>query len=95
MLFPNSFKDFHTKFVSEDMTKIINEEIFKRRLTGLISNFQSTSGFFPYENKIESENFMSDYQFTVHDRIKQAEKEKEDKTWQVRRQKRDKFRSCC
>ena len=32
------------------------------------------------KNKIESESFMSDYQFTVHDRIKQAEK-KEDKTW--------------
>ena len=92
MLFPNSFKDFHSKFVSEDMTKIINEDIFKRRLIGLISNFQSTKGFFPYENKIFIKNFMSDYQFNVHDRIKSEEKIREDKTWTMRRQKREKFR---
>ena len=45
MLFPNSFKDFHAKFISEDMSKVINEDVFKRRLIGLVSNFQSTSGF--------------------------------------------------
>ena len=27
--FPNSFKDFHSKFVSEDMTDIINEEYLR------------------------------------------------------------------
>ena len=92
MLFPNSFKDFHAKFISEDMSKVINEDVFKRRLIGLVSNFQSTSGFFPEEKKVIVDNFLSDYQFSVHERIKQAEKEKEDKTWTMRRQKRDKFR---
>jgi hypothetical protein len=92
MLFPNSFKDFHEKFVSEDSINIINEDIFKRRLSGLISSFQSISGFFPEERHILSHNYMSDYQFSVHEQIKNEEISREEKTKMVRRQKRDKFR---
>ena len=79
-LFPidNDGETFHNYFVNEDIEKgdkLKNNEVFKRRILGLVSYYKSSEANYP---KVEHKNYyrvpMSNYQFQIYELLRSKER---------------------
>jgi superfamily II DNA or RNA helicase len=79
-LFPidNDGETFHNYFVNEDIEKgdkLKNNEVFKRRILGLVSYYKSSEANYP---KVEHKNYyrvpMSNYQFQIYELLRAKER---------------------
>jgi superfamily II DNA or RNA helicase len=81
-LFPETEEEFRTYFVDDKDAageNLRNEEMFKRRLIGLISyNRGASEKFYPKKNPTTIVDVpMSDYQFNEYEKIRAVEREKD------------------
>uniref|UniRef100_A0A6C0DG76 Helicase ATP-binding domain-containing protein n=1 Tax=viral metagenome TaxID=1070528 RepID=A0A6C0DG76_9ZZZZ len=82
---PDTFEDFKNRFIESNTGKMINEELFKRRILGLTSYFKSASEqLLPrYEKAMDYHVIkipMSDYQFNIYEEARQQERKLEKNT---------------
>lgn len=77
---PDTIEQFKQYFINSDGT-IKNEELFKRRILGLVSYFSDIEKLMPKYNKHRNFNIvripMSDYQFLVYENARSKEREEE------------------
>ena len=84
---PDDPKQFNEMFVDVDKGKIVNENLFKRRILGLSSYFRSAQeGLMPKIIKTEDnqdyfliESTMSDHQFGYYEKVRKEEADQEEK----------------
>jgi superfamily II DNA or RNA helicase len=84
LILPKTREEFYKYFVNSEYTGIKNKEIFKERITGLVSYYE---GFKDYKREIlpESkkinviETIMGDYQYSIYRSVKKKEEDIERK----------------
>lgn len=77
---PDTLEQFKQYFINQDGT-IKNQDLFKRRILGLVSYFSDIEKLMPKYNKIRNFNIvkipMSDYQFLIYENARSKEREEE------------------
>lgn len=80
-LFPETEEEFNKFFIDDKDEKamvLINEELFKRRILGLVSFYASKDGSLPEVKKNELvEVYMSNYQYGEYEKVRLIEKKME------------------
>lgn len=77
---PDTLEQFKQYFINQDGT-IKNQDLFKRRILGLVSYFSDIEKLMPRYNKIRDFKIiripMSDYQFLIYENARSKEREEE------------------
>lgn len=80
-ILPEDENEFNKYFVDMDSGKIINQQLFSRRILGSISYYSTySSDLYPSSTILESDEIMSDFQFHQYEKSRLKEREKESKS---------------